>query len=553
MTTLLGKLFGTFLGVEFKEDTLVISYLRNNMSGISLLSSSAFPLKNDDSTFAEIREYISQRGATPDKVFVSVPDRWAITKFTEIPSVKGKGREALSNLMRFEIERHIPFNIEEVSVDFLVLDEKGAMYSVVFVAVYKGKMDYIKDYLEKLSLRPDAVVPSSFAVLNTIELSGVSAGGLQEMIGIVRKSKVIGKKGETNICLYFDKLHASLSVIKDGLCNHQRFFSFQTMQTFSIEISEYLAELQSRLSIDRFNTLILAGDLSSAADISNDLKEKLGVNVISLDKVSDFSRKTDKAEINMLASSVGACFAGLGVATYTVNLLPHKMEYETRKLFPLSTRIFLVLILVLVTGIFTTEAVKKKRYLTKIEMELKNNAPMIATVEKLSSDTNELKNQIDLLRKLKSNETTLEILAELAGLLPKDAWITNLEYKTFDIKDKKKGIGDLILSGYASSASTLIPILEDSPYFEKVTFAGPVKKTGDKEQFRLSAEVVISAKKDKEVEAEDSVQKDELKAEGEGQGDELSVEGEGKKSEAKAKAGGRKNEKRIKTRKDIKK
>ena len=523
MTTLLGKLFGTFLGIEFKEDALVISYLRNNLSGMSLLSSSTFPLKNDDSTFAEIREYISQQGAIPDKVFVSVPDRWAIAKFTEIPLVKGKGRGALSNLMRFEIERHIPFNIEDVSFDFLVLDKKDATYSVVFIAVYKGKMDYIKDYLEKLSLRPDAVIPSSFAVLNTIELSGVSAGGLQEMIGIVRRSKVIGKKGETNICLYFDKLHASLSVIKDGLCNHQRFFFFQTMQTFSNEISEYLTELQARLSIDRFNTLILTGDLSSAADIANDLKEKLGINVISLDKVSGFTRKTDKAEINMLASSVGACFAGLGVATYTVNLLPHKMEHEMKKLLPMSTSIFLVLILVLVSGIFTTEAVKRKRYLTKIEMELKNNAPMIAAVEKLSSDINGLGSQIDLLSKLKSNEATLEILAELAGLLPKDAWITNLEYKTFDMKDKKKGVGDLILSGYASSSSALIPILEDSPYFEKVTFAGPVKKTGDKEQFKLSAEVAIPAKKDEEVEAGGSVQEDELKAEDAGQKNEKEV------------------------------
>ena len=318
MTTSLGKLFGTFIGIEFKEDTLVISYLRNNMSGISLLSSSTFPLRNDDSVFAEIREYISRKGTAPDKIFVSIPDKWAITKFIEIPSVKSKGREALSNLMRFEIERHIPFNIEEVSVDFLVLDAKGATYSVVFIAVYKGKMDYVKEYLEKLSLRPDAVITSSFAVLNTIELSGVSAGGLQELVGIVRRSKIIGKKGIANICLYFDKLHASLSVIKDGICIHQRLFSFQTMQVFLNEISEYLTELCSRFSIDRFNTLMLAGDISSAADIANGLKEKLGINVISLDKVSDFSGKINKTDINLLSSSVGACFAGLGVATYTL-------------------------------------------------------------------------------------------------------------------------------------------------------------------------------------------------------------------------------------------
>ena len=261
MTTSLGKLFGTFLGIEFKDDTLVISYLRNNMSGISLLSSSTFPLRNDDSVFAEIREYISRKDKIPDKVYVSIPDKWVITKFIEMPSVRSKGKDAFSNLMRFEIERHIPFNIEEVSVDFLVLDTKVATCSVAFIAVHKVKMDYVREYLEKLSLKADVIIPSSFAVLNTIELSGVSAGGFQEVVGIVRRSKVIGKKGVANVCLYFDKLHASLSVIKDGLCIHQRLFSFPSAQACQDGIAEYLAELCLRFSVDRFDTLILSGDI----------------------------------------------------------------------------------------------------------------------------------------------------------------------------------------------------------------------------------------------------------------------------------------------------
>jgi len=533
MTTSLGKLFGTFLGIEFKDDTLVISYLRNNMSGISLLSSSTFPLRNDDSVFAEIREYISRRDKVPDKVFVSIPDKWVITKFIEMPSVRSKGKDAFSNLMRFEMERHIPFNIEEVSVDFLVLDTKGATCSVAFIAVYKGKMDYVKEYLEKLSLKADAIIPSSFAVLNTIELSGVSAGGFQEVVGIVRRSKVAGKKGMANVCLYFDKLHASLSVIKDGLCVHQRLFSFPTTQACQDGIAEYLAELCLRFSIDRFNTLILTGDISSAVDNVNDLKDKLGINVMTLDEASNFSNKIDRTEINVLAPSVGACFAGLGLATYTFNLLPHKMDYKTGKLFPLSTRIFLVLILVLIVGIFTTEAIQKKKYLKNIETELQKNKPMIAAVEKLSTDINGLESQINLLRTLRSKEETLEILAELSAILPKDAWISNLEYKTYDIKDKKEGVGGLVLRGYASSASALIPILEASPYFEKLAFSGPIKKAGDKEQFRLTADVVVPAKKVEDVDSEvmeegekiqteENVQKDQAKP------DDKALTGEGK-------------------------
>lgn len=495
MTTSLGRLFGTFLGIEFKEDSLVVSFLKNRISGISLLSSSAFPLKSDEATIAEISEYIRRQGVPADKVFVSIPDKWAITKFADIPAIKGKGKGAVANLMRFEIERHIPFNVDEVFFDFLILSETGAVYSVVFIAVNKEKIDYIKEYLEKLALRPDAVIPSSFAVLNAIELSGVSAGGIQEIIGIARRSRNIGKKGETNISLYFDKLTVSISIIKDGLCAHQKVIALRTIQDSADEICRYLTAVQARHLIERFHTLMISGDLSSFDEIVNALKEKLGAQVISLDRISEFSRKTKRAEINMLAPSVGACFAGLGISTYAVNLLPHKMEYETRKLFPLSTIIFLVLIVVLAAGIFSTEAFKKKNYLAKIETELQNNTPLVTAVEKLSTDIDGLKKQINLLRSLKDKEITLEVLAELANLLPADAWITNLEYKVLPKEDKKKGVGEIIISGFAASSSALIPVLEDSPYLDKVAFVGPVKKTGDKEQFKLSAEVVMPLKK----------------------------------------------------------
>lgn len=499
MTTILNKLFGTFLGVEFREDTLVLSFVKNSVSGMKLLSSATFPLKTDDVTLVEIRGYISQQGVKPDRVFVSIPDKWVITKFAEIPSIKGKGKDAVINLMRFEIERHIPFNLEEVSFDFLVLDEKDASYSVAFVAVHKEKMDSVKDFLEKLSLQPDAVIPSSFAVLNAVELSGVAAGGLQEVMGIVRKSKIIGKKSGTNMSLYFDGKYASMSVVKDGLYVHHRTLPYRIDEdpgTFVDEIAQYVAEMQSRYSVERLNTLILAGDLSYMVDAMQELKEKTGADIITLDKVSDFTSHTSREDINKLAASAGACFSGFGAATYAINLLPHKMELDRKKSVPLSTRIFLALILVLVIGIFSAQAVKRKQYLTKIETELKKNEPMIAAVEKLSDDMSRLQDRIDILRKLKNNEIALELLTEITGLLPKDAWITSFEYRIFELKDKKEGVGELVMGGFAASSSALIPVLEDSPYFEKVALTGPVKKAGDKEQFKLSALVALPEKKE---------------------------------------------------------
>jgi hypothetical protein len=145
---------------------------------------------------------------------------------------------------------------------------------------------------------------------------------------------------------------------------------------------------------------------------------------------------------------------------------------------------------ILLLGIFSAEVVKQKSFLEKMEATIKKNEPAVKSLEKLLSDINGLKEQSDLLAKVEENEITLEILAELAGIMPRDSWITNLNYKGIDTNEKKKTDGELIINGYAASSSNLIPILEDSPFFEKVEFVGPIKKTRDKEQFKLSAKIV---------------------------------------------------------------
>jgi hypothetical protein len=43
------------------------------------------------------------------------------------------------------------------------------------------------------------------------------------------------------------------------------------------------------------------------------------------------------------------------------------------------------------------------------------------------------------------------------------------------------------LTGQATAANQLIPLLENSPRLEKVEFASPVTKGRDKEQFRIRA------------------------------------------------------------------
>jgi len=71
----------------------------------------------------------------------------------------------------------------------------------------------------------------------------------------------------------------------------------------------------------------------------------------------------------------------------------------------------------------------------------------------------------------------LPLLRELTDIIPADAWLT---YVAFDAKGVE-------LTGQAGAASTLIPLLENSPRLERVEFASPVTRGRDREQFRIRA------------------------------------------------------------------
>ena len=492
MTILSDKLSGKFISLEFREDSIVAAYFKNDLSGISLLASSIFPLTGDGSVPDELRDFTIQNGIDVSKVFVSIPDRWAITRFIDVPSMKGKGSSVIANLMRFEIERHIPFEIDEVAYDFLVMDEKDSMYCMIFVVVQKGKIDFINGFLEKLSLKPDAITTSSLSVLNTIELNEIKVGGWQDIIGIVRKSDMLGKKGETNISIYVEKGSASVAISRDGMCINLKSFILNSTGPLDESISEirsYMTEMQSTIASGQFNRLITAGNISAiGAGTPEELKEMLGLEV---EEVKTISGKLNNEDVSHILPSVGACFSGLGLGTYTTNLLPHKVEFRINRIAPLVTKIFLALIFVMVIGIVVTGAVKQKKHLTMMETAFAENEPKIKDIEKKIAAIDGLDKRAGFLQAIKDNEFSLEILAELTRVIPVDSWISNLTFKGIEFKDSKKSGGELIINGFAESSSSLISLLENSPYFEKVEFVGPIKKSKEKEQFKLSAKIVL--------------------------------------------------------------
>jgi hypothetical protein len=521
MTTLLDSFSKTFIGIEFRDDTLIISCLKNDLSGLRFLSSSTFPLKSDDETIAEMKSFIAENVRGPHEVCIAVPHTWAIIKFIELPSPKAKGKDTLAHMMKFEIERHVPFPVEDIFFDFQVISKSGSTYNVIAAAVHKDRIHFVQEFLEKFPLKPGVITLSSFAIFSAIECDNASIAGWHAHMGFSRKPGIWGGKGETCIFLLLENDNAYCALFSDGDCQFISAFRIDR-NTPDSELAEYLAsrvsDILSEFSLVKTDRIIVSGmtePFSERFEVSGRsfrqasqpipnnenlrsrlpevLGEKFGTSVQTYHPLAKLIPGQEEPQLLHLAPSIGACYLGLDAGTFHINLLPHKTGALFRKTGALVSKIAVPLILLMIIGIFAGNIINDKRILEKIDSQIKKLEPDIKSLEKLTSDIKTLEKDINFLYGVKESSLVLEVLSEMTGLIPEDAWISNFQYKVSVNENDDSLKGELIISGFAQSSSILISILEDSLFFEKVEFVGPIKKRRGMEEFRIKVVTVRPA------------------------------------------------------------
>jgi general secretion pathway protein L len=161
-----------------------------------------------------------------------------------------------------------------------------------------------------------------------------------------------------------------------------------------------------------------------------------------------------------------------------------KVRQIGKPLFAILASVALGLSLTWGAGVFT----RYRNELDSINAEIKKIKPEVEAVEKLQKRKEELGKEISELKKIEMGEVgMIEILQELTQLLPTTAWIWNFKYNGKEIE----------ISGFSDSAANLIPLLNNSPFFEKVEFLAPVTKERvmsgvegkDKERFKIKAKL----------------------------------------------------------------
>ena len=123
---------------------------------------------NSSAIVDAIREAVEKAKIRTKAVAAAVSGHSVIVKKVSLPAMS---REELDEQIRWEAEQYIPFDVNEVNLDFQILDEDGGegQMDVLLVA---AKKDLIDDYVQVITeagLQPAVVDVAAFAVENCYE------------------------------------------------------------------------------------------------------------------------------------------------------------------------------------------------------------------------------------------------------------------------------------------------------------------------------------------------------------------------------------------------
>ncbi len=165
------------------------------------------------------------------------------------------------------------------------------------------------------------------------------------------------------------------------------------------------------------------------------------------------------------------------------NLLPDRYRPDTDKLqraipWVLNGLLFILLMAVLVYPVW-----QEKQTVDILKTQIKALEKETRIVDEQQLEIDALSEETQKLITIKNQAPELvAVLNELTHLLKDDTWLTNLQYS-----DKHMQI-----QGQSPMASALIGVLEESPFFSKVSFVSPLTqdKTTGMERFQISMDVI---------------------------------------------------------------
>ena len=337
------------VGVDIGTSSVKLVELKESSKGFQLENFAVGPIPSQaivdgaimdagaivESLQSLIREYkIKRRQAA-----MGLSGHSVIVKKISLPEMS---EEELEESIHWEAEQYIPFDIDDVNLDFQILDstgpsEEGKM-DVLLVAVKKDKIDDYTSVLIQAGLNPVIVDLDAFALQNAYEINyevvpdknvalvNVGAGIMNINVmrnGISTFTRDISGGGNQYTEAIQQELHVSLEdaerlkmseVLPEVDVSAVKGIVGSVNENLAVEIQRSFDFFRATSTDQEIDTIILSGGCARIAGLDQFLKERLGVQVEVNNPFQNIQVSEKKFDLQYISESAPLAAVGIGLA-----------------------------------------------------------------------------------------------------------------------------------------------------------------------------------------------------------------------------------------------
>jgi len=372
------------------------------------------------------------------RVLLGLPREWLVMRTAELPSVV---KENLGNVVAYEIDKLTPFNAGDAMYDYFISAEKDGKLTLSLMAVKKGSLE---PYVAALTEIGSAPVKISTPLTGMARLCSTLVGNGSYML-----------------------LHAGNHGFEGGFVDeggitstfYGSFVPSGDNRGHDGPREEILSVLAQHNGGGQCSLLCLFSENDSVKAMEPVMdaavRELKDGDIVSLFRSEEESVPHTPACMLYEALSNGA---------RGFNLAPRTEKHRNPVI---ATLVLVMLLVAMVVPYVVVPLEMEKRKMSEIEHQIRVRKKDVRAVEAMKKDIDLIQSEIDEIEGFKrSRPMALNVLKELTTLLPKTVWLTRTRITEHTVE----------IEGYASSATSLLSLLEESNLFKKVEFASPTVK-----------------------------------------------------------------------------
>ncbi|MCB1194594.1 pilus assembly protein PilM [bacterium] len=433
---------------------------------------------------AIIRSFLKEHGFKRQRAASCFPRNLSTIRFLHLPSVNAR---ELKEMVDFQSMKQIPYNKEDMIVDYEIVSQGGEGYSNVLLAItHRNVIFQHLDTLEAAGLNIERIDINSRGIFRAYRY-----------FAQIPETAADGKPKTADALIDIDYAHTTIQVMDEDnllftraitlginhlLLKEKKYQEESANANWQAELIEELyrsfAVFYREHTDYKLRKILLCGGAGNFLHIEQNISARFGIPV----EMYSFTDKIEFAKgLNVPAQINGKQVSLMGViglllpgAYRPLNLIPPQVKSARKRqhrLAKLSVTALLCLGLAIAGSYKFYEAVNVKALqIESLQQQVGALAPRVDRLEAMRSKIEVIREQFT------GKRSSLDFLRELYVVIPEKIFLSAFLY------DETKYI---VIKGTAENMSEvfdLIPKLENSPYFEKVSSRGVKRrKVADKE------------------------------------------------------------------------